>query len=247
MRRILDSHSRIACPPESQFIFPLAEILRSKDGTDVNRYLSGLASMGYGRSEVETTLARFISGFFDGYAVSRGKARWADKSPKYVDCLVELRDIFGPRTRFVLMLRHGLDVAYSLADADREYPAIRQHVAAANGNVAIGAARFWADQNAKIEAFRQARTDMCFQVRYEELTADPAASLEPMFAFLGEPWEPAVIDYQRFPHHRGFEDPDVRRRTRIEANSGHYLAWPSHVQTAVREACQPMLSRLGYE
>src|SRR4029453_17976698 len=90
LRRILDSHSRIACPPESQFILPLVEILQGKGASIETKYLSGLASMGYGRSEVEASLARFISGFFERYAASQGKVRWADKSPLYVDCLAEL-------------------------------------------------------------------------------------------------------------------------------------------------------------
>jgi hypothetical protein len=246
LRRILDSHSRIACPPESQFILPLVEILQGKGASIETKYLSGLASMGYSRSEVESSLARFISAFFERYASSQGKVRWADKSPLYVDCLPELRDIFGPRARFILLVRHGLDVAFSLSDAHRDYPAIRRHVADAGGNVAIGAGRFWAEQNAKIHAFRAASPDLCFQIRYEELTTDPRGALEPLFAFLKEPWEPDVIDYGRFSHHHGFEDSEVRRRSRIEPNSGRYLAWPEHVQTAVREACEPMLSKLGY-
>jgi hypothetical protein len=247
LRRIFDSHSRIACPPESQFILPLIEILQGKTASVEDKYLSGLASMGYSRSVVEASLARFISGFFDDYAASQGKVRWADKSPLYVDCLPELRAIFGPRTRFVLLVRNGLDVAFSLSDANRDYPAIRRHVAASGGNVPIGAGRFWAEQNSKIEAFRAAWPEGCIQVRYEELTTDPAASLQPLFAFVGEPWEPGVMEYQRFPHHRGFEDPEVRRRSRIKPNSGRYRAWPTPVQAAVREACEPVLSQLGYE
>lgn len=246
LRRILDSHSSIACPPESQFILPLIEILRGNSASERHKYLTGLASMGYGRSEVEKSLGRFVSSFFDGYAASQGKRRWADKSPSYVDCLPELLAMFGLHARFVLIIRHGMDVAFSLSAAHRDYPAIRNHVADARGNVAIGAARFWSEQNEKIGKFRTANPDACFQLRYEQLTTDPAGSLVPMFAFLGEPWEPDVIDYQRYPHHAGFEDPEVRRRPRIEPNSGRYLVWPAHVQAAVKEECEPTLSRLGY-
>jgi len=246
LRRILDSHSRIACPPESQFILPLVEILQGRTASVDHKYLSGLASMGYDRAAVETSLAGFISSFFEGYAKAQGKKRWADKSPLYVDCLEELRAVFGSDVRIILLIRHGLDVAFSLSDADRDYPAIHRHVEAAGGNVPIGAGRFWADQNGKIEAFRSAHPDACFRLRYEELTRDPESSLQPMFEFLDEPWEPAVVDYRRFTHHRGFEDPDVRRRPRIEVNSGRYLAWPPHVRAQVRAACEPLLSQLGY-
>ena len=246
LRRILDSHSRIACPPESQFLLPLVEILQGRTASVDHKYVSGLASMGYDRASVEASLAGFISGFFDGYARAQGKERWADKSPLYVDCLAELRAIFGSRVRIILLIRHGLDVAFSLSDADRDYPAIHRYVEAVGGNVPVGAGRFWADQNKKIEVFRSSCPDVCFRLRYEDLTRDPESSLQPMFEFLDEPWEPDVMDYGRFTHHRGFEDPDVRRRRRIEVNSGRYLAWPSEVQDLVRQACEPLLTELGY-
>jgi hypothetical protein len=116
----------------------------------------------------------------------------------------------------------------------------------AEGNVPVGAGRFWAVQNEKIEAFRVTRPGDCFQLRYESLTEDPAAILEAMFAFLGETWEADVLNYNAFPHHSGIEDPDVRRRREIEPNSGKHAAWPDEVQRAVRAACEPMLSQLGY-
>jgi Sulfotransferase family len=241
VRRILDSHSRIACPPESHFILPLVETLRNQ------RALAGLRSMGYVRGEVEASLASFISGFFDGYTAACGKARWADKTPQYVDCLAELWNLFGPDARFIVIVRHGLDVAFSLADAHRHYSAIDPHVARHKGNVALGAASFWLEQSEKIERFRTSQPDACFVLKYEDLTAAPAAALEPMFRWLGEAWEPDVIDYARFDHHEGLEDPDVRRRRRIEPNSDKYLRWPIEIQRSVRETCQPMLTRLGYD
>src|SRR5436190_24224984 len=54
-RRIVDSHSRIACPPETKFVLPLVEVLRSPQA------MSGLESMGYGREEVRRALRRVIA------------------------------------------------------------------------------------------------------------------------------------------------------------------------------------------
>jgi protein-tyrosine sulfotransferase len=240
LRRILDSHPRIACPPESKFLLPLTDLLR--DGASMR----GLSSMGYERDDVVRAVAAFASRFFEGYAAASGKARWADKTPNYVERLPELWELFGPRARFVIIVRNGLDVVFSLVDGGREYPAIHGYVAEAAGDVRIGAARFWRDQNRRIDAFRLEHADACHLVRYEELTSDPERVLRPMFGFLDEPWEPAVMDYQRFPHHTGFEDPDVRKRRRIEPNSGRFLAWPPEVRRRVTEACEPMLSLLGY-
>lgn len=241
LRRILDSHSHIACPPESKFILPSIQLLRD------TRSLAGLESMGYTRLEVEKSLAEFVRCFFDPYAKAQGKRRWADKSPTNIECLAELWALFQPDVRFVIIVRNGLDVAFSLADPHRHFPAIDAHVARANGKVPVGAGHFWAEQNDKIEALRLAHPSACYRLRFEELTMDPMGTLPPMFEFLKEPWEPTVTDYAKFPHHAGFEDPDVRRRTRIEPNSGKHKAWPREVQTEVRVACGPLLQKLGYE
>lgn len=240
LRRIIDSHPRIACPPESKFIQPLAYVLRDRSA------LRGLDSMGYSRAEVAATLGRAASSFFVAYATAQGKPRWADKTPDYVEILPELREMFGADARFVLLYRHGMDVAFSLANPSHNFPAILPHVRDAGGSRPEGAARFWVDQNEKIEAFRRAEPSICHRITFESLTTDPAGALRPMFEFLGEPWDERVLDYARVPHHRGIEDVEVRKRPAIERNSGNYLTWPDDVQRRVRAACEPMLSALGY-
>ena len=240
VRRIVDSHSRIACPPETTFLVPLVKVLHDR------RSERGFEAMGYDHAAVAQGLAGFVSTFYEGYAASQGKPRWADKTPHYVDILDDLWELFGPRARFVTIVRHGMDVAFSLADPKRRYPAIDACVAEAGGDVATGGGLFWKQQTGKIRAFAAAHPEACHELRYEDLTADPAAALEPMFAFLGEPWEPGVIDYADAPHHVGIEDPDVAKRSQIVPNSGRYLAWPAEQQVRVRAACEPLLGELGY-
>ncbi len=240
LRRILDSHSRIACPPETTFLVPLVEVLHDRRST------RGFEAMGYDRAAVAQGLAAFATTFYEGYAAAQGKPRWADKTPHYVDILEDLWELFGPRARFVTIVRHGMDVAYSLADPKRRYPAIDRCVAEAGGDVAAGGGLFWRRQTGKMRDFAAAHPEACHEIRYEELTADPAAVLEPMFAFLGEPWEPGVIDYAATEHHVGIEDPNVAKLREIVPNSGRYRAWPAEEQAKVRAACEPLLSELGY-
>jgi hypothetical protein len=240
LRRIVDSHSRIACPPESKFVLPLVQVFRDTQA------MRGLHSLGYDRPEFTRSLARFIGAFFEEYARAQGKSRWADKTPNYVNCLPELWDLFGPEARFVLILRHGMDTAYSLADPGRRYRALTPFLEGAGGDVPLAAGRFWRDQSEKIEAFRVAHPEACIPIRYEDLTRDPEGVLRPMFEFLGEAWEPTVLEFNRHPHHAGIEDPETRRRHKIMPNSGKHVEWPEDVQRRVREACEPMLGSLGY-
>jgi hypothetical protein len=202
--------------------------------------------MGYSREDVVASLRRFIATFFHGYASARGKQRWADKTPNYVDCLPELWELFGPEARFILVVRNGLDVAASLSDPHRHYPVIDRHVQISGGSRPIGAGLFWREQNEKIDRFRVLHPSACVLLRYEELTRQPGAALKPLFRFLGEPWEPEVVNYDRQPHHAGIEDPDVRRKRRIEPNIGSSRSWPPDLVADVRVACEPMFSALGY-
>jgi hypothetical protein len=240
VRRIVDSHSRIACPPESKFLLPLAQVLRD------DQAMRGLASMGYERDAFVASLAAYVDGLFLGYASAKGKARWADKTPNYVDCLDEIWELFAPSASFILVVRHGLDVAYSLSGARRDFPAISAHVSRAGGDRVLGAAGFWRDQNEKLETFRQAHPEACVRVRYEDLTADPESVLPSVFAFLGEPWEPGVVEHHRFDHDAGIEDPDVRRSRGIEPRVGTSAAWPDDVRERLLTEMGSVLETLGY-
>ena len=127
-----------------------------------------------------------------------------------------------------------MDVAHSLADPQRHYPAIDRQVELSGGSKPVGAARFWREQNEKIDAFRALHAEACFTLRYEELTDRPDEALQPLFRFLGEPWEPDVLNYDRYPHHAGIEDPEVRRKRAIEPNTRASASWPEDVRAAVR-------------
>ena len=197
LRRILDSHSNIACPPESKFILPMTEVLRAP------KYLVGFSGMGYERAEVAGALRSFLGSFFDAYASAQGKGRWADKTPNYVDCLPELWEVFGPEARFVHLIRHGMDVAFSLSDDHRHYPAIDEQTALAGGDRAIGAGRHWAIQNERMEAFRDERPEACFTLRYEELPGIPRRRSSRCSGFSVSRGESGVIDYASVPHHAG--------------------------------------------
>jgi hypothetical protein len=53
------------------------------------------------------------------------------------------------------------------------------------------------------DALEQARqTYEGLTVRYEDLTADPAAETRRLCDFLGVAWEPTMLDYGRFDHGR---------------------------------------------
>src|SRR5689334_19471746 len=85
LRLMLDSHSAIACGPETRFLRAFEPIT----GDEWDR----ISRFGQPREYWLEKIADFFGSFQEEYARSRGKRRWADKSPLYalhLDFILEL-------------------------------------------------------------------------------------------------------------------------------------------------------------
>lgn len=242
VRLIVDSHSRIACPPESFFLLPLAGLL------DDAKALEGLRAMGFERDHVVARLREGAAYFFEMYAASRGKPRWADKTPAYVSHLDFIETLFGPDCRYVMVYRHGLDTACSIA-GQPDITEAHEHIAACGGDRHAGAARYWAVQCRRMRAFAEARGERCLALHYEALVADPEAETRRLFAFLEEPWEPAVLRFAEQPHDSwsGLEDVRAMTSRGFTPNVGSYRREPPAVIRAMLAEAAPVLAVLGYD
>jgi hypothetical protein len=241
LRLILDSHSRIACPPESFFLVPLAGVLQDA------KAMEGLEAMGFSREHVLGRLRQCASYFFEMYAASRAKPRWADKTPSYVGLADLIETLFGPDCRYVVIYRHGLDTACSIAGMTiRE---VAPHLEACGGDRLAAAARYWAEGCGRLLDFQARHASRCFELRYERLTQDPEPHLRRMFEFLGEPWEPQVLRFHEKPHDHwvGLQDAKAAESKGFEPRTGVWRQQPAEVVERMRAQAGPMLRRLGYE
>jgi len=237
LRRILDSHTNIACPPESSFFVQLAGVC------EVKRALQGLLNMGFAEEDVLEQMRDFTVHFFERYALSKGKRRWADKTPHYLNHAETIDGMFQGEVLYIGIVRHGLDVAYSLCDYN--WGILTPYMD--NGTEKpVAAIRFWRDQNLKLLNFQQKVTNRFYMVRYEELTELPEKVLRPMFDFLDETWEENVLQYNSFQHDSGFEDEKVSTRSSIVVNSGKFHEWPPELQKRLFLEGEEMLTRLNY-
>lgn len=237
LRLILDAHPNIACPPESKFIVQLAKIL------ELEQARNGFMSLGYSEEEVRARIRSWIDGVFAEYCGKTRKLRWADKTPHHLDHMETLDQIFNGEAQYLGIVRHGLDVANSLMGYDfgvlKEYRQVHPP--------GVAEAQFWVDQNEKLLRCCEIAGDRFHFVRYEELTTSPETELKGMFAFLGEPWDPSVLQYNDVPHDAGYGDVSSLKRKQIEANSEKYLHWPKEQQQAALDVARTMLIDLGYE
>lgn len=242
VRRIVDSHSRIACPPESHFLLPILKVLED------DHSMKGLESMGFPRTQVLARLRDFTEQFFSDYAQAKNKCRWADKTPLYIDCLNAIDELFQDSPLYVMIYRHGLDVAHSMTTAVPVMVAeLSHHSPATDPRDPIRvAAAYWREQVKKMQSFQAAHPQRTFELRYEDLTKDPEPLLRQMFGFFDEAFEAQVLHFNNQPHDAGLEDGKIANTRTFEPRIGTYSTWNAkQLQAAIAEA-EPALRSLGY-
>ena len=243
LRFVLDSHPNIAVPPESNFLLGVAALLSDE------WYRKGLAGVGVDESGLTSRLRDFAGGIFDAYALAKGKRRWFDKTPSYMDILDRIDSLFGPECRYIMLYRHGLDVATSMArmhggDVDRG-PG-KRYAYLYPDSARLCNAAYWRDQCEKMLAFEAAHPGQCHRLLYEELSTEPTRHLPPLFAFLGEPWDPMVLRFAEAPHDYGLQDHKVLETRLFKPNVGTWHDWPRDEIARAREIVAPVLAKLGY-
>lgn len=179
LRLVLDSHSRISCGPETRFLADMERIVT----TDWHR----LQRYGFEREEWLRRIADFFGGIQTDYATRRGKARWADKTPLYALNIPFLHELF-PTAQFVHVIRDGRDVAVS-------------HRKRFGYVSSLNSARKWpAYIRTARRAARALPAEQYLEIRYESLVRDTEGTLRNLLAWLGEEWEPQVLQYDQAAH-----------------------------------------------
>ena len=211
LRLILDAHPNISCGPETLFLVEFAERLTGA------RHWQHLAHFGFPKEYWQERVAALFDTVQGDYARRRGKSRWADKTPRYAVHL-DLVDALFPTCQVVHVIRDGRDVVASHRDrwgylsalkAVKKWP--------------------WYVHAARAAGARLAAAGRYHEVRYERLVADPEATLRELLEFLGEPWDPAVLEHDQRSH-------DVQPR---------YAAVSSSRRTAAGERSAIYRSRVG--
>jgi hypothetical protein len=188
MRVLLDAHRNICCGPEMK-------VLPAVAGFYVSLTSMPALMQGYGNSlaDMQNYFRQFIDNLSANFRRDSGKPRWAEKTPHNVAVMAGLGTIF-PDARFIHMIRDGRDVACSLIGMDWTEAGTGQKVEYIRtiGN----AARYWNDVilAARQEATNPILAGRVVEVRYEALVADTEGVMRKVLEFLGESWDPAILD-----------------------------------------------------
>ncbi len=193
MRVILDSHSQIACGPESN-VFPSPNRLNAgSPGAEKLAKKFDLSSAEMNRLlETSTTRAEFAESFFDAYRRHADKPLWADKTPRNIQVMPYILEHF-PKARFVHVVRDGRDVVCSLRTHPRHRVIDGQIVKLDTWNPLEDCVGRWVKDVGDGLAYRG--DPRYYELKYEDLVTETEKTLRGLFEFLKLPWEPAVMSF----------------------------------------------------
>jgi protein-tyrosine sulfotransferase len=244
-RIILDTHPAIYSPPELN-LGRLARDLYSSIS-----WLEGTHDLppAENRAAVERTRT-ILAELLDSYTRRRGKTIWCEKSPDNLRFRDLLAEVF-PEARFLCLYRHPLDVVQSCLETFRHGfpPGLQSYVLESPGDTVQAFARYWVDTATWALELERRLPERTFRVRYEDLVAEPARTLAPLFHFLALEWDPALLaSVFSAEHDRGPGDPYVYFTDRIRPDSvGAGRNLPTDGLTPeLRERAGALLAELGY-
>jgi hypothetical protein len=251
LRVILDRSPGIAIPEESRFIPLLWR--RHRRSIDPDRFRDDLRRIpALRRWDLDAESVSFapgsstsdaIAAVFEAYARQHAKPRWGDKTPMYMRHLTLLERLFSD-AQYVHLIRDGRDVGVSfLAMPEGTYTRTWAYPSTP--------ARFACQWRTEVEAGRalgaRVGTARYFEVRYEELVAEPERVVRSICDFAGLAFEAAMLEYpgavdvSAKPHHQGLREPPTvgRRDWRRELSA--------HDARAFEAVAGDLLADLGYE
>lgn len=199
LRLMLNAHSHIAIPFESDFISKFYRRLSEYGDlsvlANIVRLLDDIAVQGFvvrGRlirdkasicARNPTSYSGLISAIYEVYAESEGKLRWGDKDPDNVVEIDVLWKLF-PGCRIVHIIRDGRGVANSLRKLDWGSKNLLKLASDWSWRVTLAHKMgMMLDKKYYLE------------VRYEDLVLSPEISLRHICEFLEEPFDEGMLAY----------------------------------------------------
>ena len=203
---MLSSHPRLYVPDETGFLpfldtDPQAELDRTAVAAllqrigNLNRFWDGLVGdeAVFYAGLPRPTLPVVLDALYRRQAPP-GTMRWGDKTPLYVQYIPQIQAIF-PRAQFIHLIRDGRDAALSArAKWGPSKPYMDLSYLLRNWVRNVQAGRSAGDQIGP---------QGYYEVRYETLITDPAATLQALCAFLGETYDAALLDYRQAARQEG--------------------------------------------
>jgi hypothetical protein len=149
--------------------------------------------LGLVRNDQPQSYASFLTDIFDLYGQKRGKALVGNKTPDSARRMHTLHTLW-PEARFIHLIRDGRNVALSLMSWSRVAQK-RPGTFSTWKDDPVSTAALWWELNVRCgrEAARTLDPKMYCEIRYESLIANPEQECRAISAFLGLPFDDAML------------------------------------------------------
>lgn len=238
-RFVLDSHPLFTIPPETHFLPELARlplgqqtpqrvfsIITGADSwPDFHLPADGLMNALVSLRPFTTTEA--VRTFFRVYAARFGKERWGEKTPSYGSHMDAIERLL-PESRFIHVIRNGLDVAVSV-----------RPLWFSPGHTIREIARDWRDRLETIRRLGRGRAHY-LEIRYETLVTDLPTVARELCQFLDVPFSEDMCRYYekapgRLNEHEG----------RTGANGAWRLTKEQRINQQIMTTRPPQVERIN--
>ena len=226
MKNILDAHPNISCGHELKLVPLFCSVPRTW-WKDMQHQLipGGMTQEGMDETFAAATAIYILR------CSKINKQRIAEKTPHNVTEFGVLHRYF-PNAQFVHVLRDGRAVAASLLEQNWVDLTNLQGGKVWYTQNTANAGRYWCHIIENANTQRETIPDSHYKVvRYEALVNHPEDTLRDLFAFLGEPWDPIVL--QKNNVHASSLDVWRQKLTQEQIDEFNKVA-------------APMMKRLGY-
>ncbi len=229
LRAVMLGHSRLNVSPETHYIrhlvghVSLSGRLSPEQVTDaVNRILAHprwremeIADAEF-RAEAmalpSPRLGDVLNLVYQRHARAAGKARPGDKTPDYIRYVPQLLEIY-PDAKFIHLVRDGHDVAVSYAEVGW-------------GHAYQGEEFEWTQAVRAALSYRnEPFADRILEVRYEDMVVDLEGTIRRICAFLGEDFEPAMLQWHGQVGQLSGEQASLHTKLRQPLLSDAVAAW----------------------
>lgn len=238
LRLTLDSHSKIASPPESQFIRPLFDLV------DDPTTLKGIAGLGYTPETYRAELAALSASMLDKYAeATKPEAtHWVDKTPHYTLICESLVEAFED-AKFVFLFRNPV---YQIDSLTQRGLVKSELLSDYEGSAVEAGAKFWTEAVKAMSSAYMMAPERSHIVGYEELCADPETNIRGITEFLGLQYEPRMLSYADQAHSPGLEGAKAFEFSRFQTVERPVPAWVEEEPLA-RDLYSETAELFGYD
>ncbi len=211
LRYLLDSHSKIACPPETKFIYPLL-----KDVFENSYVKNAFKTLNLNNVSIKPYIEKLIDNILSDYAHKNKKKMWADKSCHHIYIIDSINKIFSKKNlRYVCLYRDGIEVANSFYIS--KFHKFKFIDYKSKKTILNSGLKHWLEYNELLK--NKLKKFDIFILKYNNLVNHTDFELTKLFKYIGLNYEKEIKLYMNFNHDNGFGDIKVLKHQRPTINN----------------------------